>query len=51
MKRTLHAAALVAVAAGLVASSQVAAASGLSSAGRPHAAAHVTVFASGFNNP
>jgi hypothetical protein len=51
MKRTPMVAALVAVALGLVGGGQVSVANGLSAHGRTDAAAGVTVFAGGFNNP
>ena len=50
MKRTTMAAASLAVAAGLVAGGQAASATGQSAAPASHTA-HVSVFATGFNNP
>jgi glucose/arabinose dehydrogenase len=51
MKRTPIVAALVAAAIGLAGSGQVSVASGLAADVRTHATAHVSVFATGFNNP
>jgi hypothetical protein len=51
MKRTPIVAALVAAAIGLAGSGQVSVANGLAAHVRTHATAHVSVFATGFNNP
>jgi hypothetical protein len=51
MKRTCIVAGLVSVAAGIAGSGPIAIANGVPAHGRTHAGAHVTVFASGFNNP